>query len=234
MPGLELHVDRQLQTIERELVPLIGELRSRDSFELSNPMYGPMDAHMLYAMLRTHRPSRVLELGSGYSTVVIGQALAANGDGARHEVVDPWPSELVTSTPGRPTVRAESAAAAPEKLFAALGESDVLFVDTSHSVRPGGEVVRLVLEVLPALKPGVIVHFHDFFRPFEYPRVLYDLFDVHWQEHYLLQAFLAYNSTFEVLFSNHALWRLRRERVKRLFPGLTEGREPSALWLRRL
>ncbi len=95
-------------------------------------------------------------------------------------------------------------------------------------------MVRLVLEVLPALEPGVIVHFHDFFRPFEYPRVLYDAFDVHWQEHYLLQAFLAYNSRFEVLISAHALWRLRRERVKQLFAGLMEGTEPSALWLRRL
>jgi hypothetical protein len=77
------------------------------------------------------------------------------------------------------------------------------------------------------------VHFHDFFRPFEYPRVLYERFDVHWQEQYLLQAFLAYNPHFEVVCSNHALWRLRREQVKRAFPGLRDGMEPSALWLRR-
>jgi hypothetical protein len=87
--------------------------------------------------------------------------------------------------------------------------------------------------LLPVLRRGVVVHFHDFFRPFEYPRILYERFNVHWQEQYLLQAFLSYNTNFEVLLSNHALWRLRRDRVRRLFPELREGMEPSALWFRR-
>ncbi len=154
MPGLELDLDRQLRTIEQTLVPLIGELRSRDGFVLSNPMYGPMDAHVLYAMVRDRRPSRVLELGSGYSTLVIAQALAANGDGAQHEVVDPWPSELVSRARGRLTVRAQSAAAAPWELFASLGENDVLFVDTSHSLRPGGRWCAWCSRCCPRSSPG--------------------------------------------------------------------------------
>jgi hypothetical protein len=83
--------------------------------------------------------------------------------------------------------------------------------------------------VLPELRPGVVVQFHDFFRPFEYPRVLYERFDVHWQEQYLLLAFLAYNASFEILCANHALWCVERDRVKALFPALQEGMEPSAL-----
>jgi hypothetical protein len=225
MPGLELDLDRQLEMIEGRLLPLTGDFQAP-----ANPWYGPMDADLLFAMVRAGRPSRVLELGSGYSTLVIQDALE---DGAIHEVVDPWPSPLLVRLGGRLNVRTESAAAVPEPLFDALGDGDILFVDTSHTVRPGGEVVRLVLEVLPKLRAGVIVQIHDFFRPFEYPRVLYEQFNLHWQEQYLVQAFLAFNAGFEVLLANHALWRLRRDRIKSLFPALREGMEPSALWLRR-
>ena len=79
----------------------------------------------------------------------------------------------------------------------------------------------------------MIVHFHDIFRPFEYPRVFYERFDVHWQEQYLLQAFLAFNPNFEVLCANHALWRLRRDEAMALFAGLREGMQPSGFWFRR-
>jgi hypothetical protein len=224
MPGLELDLDAQLRMIEQELVPLMAGF----SAPPENPWYRPMDAHLLYAIVRRNRPARVLELGSGYSTLVIQQALEA---GARHEVVDPHPSALIPSD--RVAVHRQSAAAVPQRLFDGLGARDILFVDTSHVIRPAGEVVRVVLEVLPALAAGVTIHFHDFFRPFEYPRVLYEELDLHWQEQYLLQALLAFNERFEVLCANHALWRLRREQVKRLFPDLREGMEPSALWFRR-
>lgn len=243
MPGLELDLDRQLLAIDEWLGPLIAEFRpavaqgnDRRAFFLDNPWYGPMDAHILYALLRRAPPARVLELGSGYSSLVIGEALRVNGEGgapARHEVVDPSPSPLLRALGDRVQVRAASAAELPDEAFASLAAGDVLFVDTSHVVRPGGEVVRIVLEQLPALAPGVIVQFHDIYRPFEYPRVFYDVFDVHWQEQYLLQAFLAYNPNFTVLFANHALWRLRRQQVLGLFPTLHPGREPSALWLVR-
>jgi hypothetical protein len=224
MPGLELDLDGQLRMIEKELVPLMSGFSSLPE----NPWYRPMDAHVLYAMVRRCRPARVLELGSGYSTLVIQQALE---QGASHEIVDPHPSGLIP--PQGVTVHRQSAAAVAQRLFDTLAERDILFVDTSHVIRPGGEVVRVVLELLPALAPGVTIHFHDFFRPFEYPRVLYEELDLHWQEQYLLQAFLAFNEEFEVLCANHALWRMRRERVKQLFPELREGMEPSALWVRR-
>ncbi len=233
MPGLELDLDGQLRMIEEWLMPLTADFRPPPE----NPWYRPMDAHVLYAMVRLSGPRRVLEVGSGYSTLIIQQALQAAARDEfvpRHDVIDPWPSPLIEPVAGRVTVQAQSAAVAPQELFDALATGDLLFVDSSHTVRPGGEVVRLVLEVLPSLKEGVVIHFHDFFRPFAYPRVLYEQLDVHWQEQYLLQALLADNPNFEVLCANHALWRLRRERVKQLFPSLTDEMEPSALWLRRL
>jgi predicted O-methyltransferase YrrM len=228
MPGLELDLDGQLGRLEHRLSPLFPEFSPAAGFQLGNPWYGPMDAYVLYAMVRFLNPARVLELGSGYSTLVIQGALA---ESARHEVVDPAPSPVLTNVSARVTVHTESAARVSEGLVGALEPSDILFVDTSHTIKPGGEVTRIVLELLPALKPGVVVHFHDFFRPFEYPRVLYERFNVHWQEHYLVQAFLAYNPGFEVLCANHALWRLRGEPVKALLGQAGEGTVPSALWL---
>lgn len=258
MPGLELDLDAQLERLER-LAPLMGELTAPvhrppagsagaarsagsarsagDDFHFGNAMYGPMDAFVLYATVRELRPSRVLELGSGYSTLVIERALRANGESAVHVVVDPYPAPFLGRASDRVRDRlqivAESAAAVPASMFTELGNGDLLFVDTSHVVVPGGEVVRLVLEVLPALAAGVVAHFHDIYRPFEYPRALYDAFGLHWQEQYLLQGFLQYNAGFEVLCANHALWRLRRERVASLLPEPQIATSPSALWFVR-
>lgn len=242
--GLELDLERQMELIEGELRQFIDELRlpvsppaPGESFRLhlDNPWYGPMDAHLLYAFVRRNRPRRILELGSGFSTLFIEHALAADRSAGRggHVVVDPYPSPLVNTVQPAVKLHRCSAAEAPQGLFSELGAGDVLFVDTSHTIRPGGEVVRLVLEVLPLLAPGVLVHFHDIFVPFAYPRVFYERYNVHWQEQYLLQAFLAYNPNFTVLCSNHALWRLQRERLRGLFPGLRDGMQPGGFWFVR-
>jgi predicted O-methyltransferase YrrM len=243
MPGLELDLDAQQQFIETALQPFIDEFTpplsddGTGGFYLHNRWYGALDAHLLYAMLRHHRPKRLVEVGSGYSTLVARAALEANtasGVRAEHHVIDPYPSPLLTA--GRRqaiTLREESAATVDDATFQGLEPGDVLFVDSSHVVRPGGEVVRLVLEILPTLAPGVVVHFHDVFRPFEYPRILYDRFNVHWQEQYLVQALLAENPHFTVSVAAHALWRLRREWTRQRFPGLVDEAEPSAFWFTR-
>ena len=243
MPGLELDLDRQLAFVRRELMPYVAELnvpvRAPDGpfrLFLDNPWYGPLDAELLYAMVRWSAPERVLELGSGFSTLFIERALedaGRPGAPAAHVVVDPYPSPLLAHAPRELDVRPISGAELPAAQFGELVAGDILFVDTSHVVRPGGEVVRLVLELLATLRPGVLVQFHDIFRPFEYPRIFYERFDVHWQEQYLLQAFLAFNPNFEVLCANHALWRQRRDEAAELFPGLREGMQPGGFWFRR-
>jgi hypothetical protein len=115
--------------------------------------------------------------------------------------------------------------------FAALDAGDVLFVDTTHTVKTGGDVNYLVLEALPALSPGVLVHFHDIFLPWEYPRLWLEK-ELYWAEQYLLQAFLAFNPRFEVLFAAHHLSRAAPDRLARTVPSFRPGKWPGAFWLR--
>jgi hypothetical protein len=108
-----------------------------------------------------------------------------------------------------------------------------LFVDTTHTVKIAGDVNRIVLDVLPILAPGVMVHFHDIYLPWEYPREFIVERRFFWAEQDLLQAFLAFNQQFEVLFATHALHRRQAKAVAELVPE-TVGATPGALWLRRV
>ncbi|MHB8692684.1 MAG: class I SAM-dependent methyltransferase [Solirubrobacteraceae bacterium] len=233
MHGVELDLDAQLELIERSLARLVSEWNpplDGPGFHLLNPFYGPLDAELLFGLVRHLKPRRVLELGSGYSSLVIDAAAERNardGSPLEHTIVDPFPSPLVAARP------VERVAAQTLELdrFTSLQAGDILFVDSTHTVKPGGEVVRLVLEVMPVLNSGVIVHFHDIFRPFEYPQVLYERFNKHWQEHYLLEAFLAFNPRFKVLAAAHALARLRFDQTRAFAPALTREMAPSGFWI---
>jgi predicted O-methyltransferase YrrM len=238
MPGVELRIEAAAALLERELAPFIAEYAppaeppgTAHGYHTHNPMYPAFDAEVLYAMVRHLKPARVVEVGAGFSTRVVRDALARHP--AEHLVYDPDPAAAERA--GDAEVRPLRAQEIPLAEFSRLEAGDVLFIDTTHTVKAGGDVVRLVLEVLPSLAPGVVVHVHDFYRPFEYPRLLMERFRVVWQEHYLLQAFLAFNEAFEVLIANHALARLRPELVRAVVPGVGDGIAPgSALWLRRV
>src|SRR5262249_7412214 len=120
----------------------------------------------------------------------------------------------------------------PDETFRQLRAGDLLFVDTSHVVKVGSDVTRIVLEVLPLLRPGVIVHFHDIFLPYPYSRG--HLEDAHcWSEQYLLQAFLLGNEAWEVLIGAQAVARSRPERLAAAIPSFSPGVSPGAFWTRR-
>lgn len=241
MIGVELDLDGQLALLEGPLLPFVRAFDDEpggDGFRLDNGLYGSGAAEVLYAMVRHFRPRRILELGSGYSSLVIARAVARNRDegySARHLVCDPYPSPLLDGRRGELEVEPIAAEQLPPHRFEELAAGDVLFVDTSHTVKPGGDVNRIVLEGLPRLRPGVLVHFHDIFLPYEYPPTLARDGGLFWQEQYLLHAFLAFNPAFEVLLAMAALRRERETELLAAIPSLAAGRSllPSAFWLRR-
>jgi hypothetical protein len=241
MPGVDLRLDESLSYL-RSIGGYIAEWDPPDDppqagfgYFRKNNWYAELDGEVLYAIVRDRKPRRVVEVGGGFSTLVIADALAANADegsAGEHLCFDPYATAQIGEAASRVKFTAVGAEEIDLDVFARLGVDDILFIDTTHVVRPGGDVVRLLLEVLPTVAPGVVVHVHDFFRPYEYPRFLFE-HGLYWQEHYVLQAFLAYNSEFEVLVANHALLQARDSEVREVVPRLSPGLHGSALWLRR-
>ncbi len=210
--GQAWDLDRQSRLYE-QITPLMDGA-------VAGGMLGLEDARALRGMIRYLRPARVIELGSGHSTRIIRAATTG-----AHVVYDPYPDDGLRTT-GTISVVRRSAVEVPIAEFETLQSGDVLFVDTSHVVKIASDVNYIVLEVLPALREGVWVHFHDIFLPWEYPRQLVQERRLYWAEQYLLEAFLAFNDSFVVELALYALAREGRIQPQQVAPG--------SFWLRRV
>jgi predicted O-methyltransferase YrrM len=210
LPGIAMNDAAQLHFL-KEVFPQFQSEYARfpaeptDSpyeFYFDNPMFSGTDALVLYGIVRHFKPRRVLEVGSGFSSRVTAKALQANGSGEMI-CIEPYPQEVLRKE--FPVLRELIDTEVQQvelEVFQKLEANDVLFIDSSHVVRVGGDVDFLFLEVLPRLAPGVIVHVHDVFIPFPGRRDWVLEERRFWNEQQLLQAFLIGNSDFEVLFAN--------------------------------
>jgi hypothetical protein len=195
------------------------------------PFHG-VDALVAYCMVRHFQPRLIIEVGSGFSSLVLGQAAAKNKNSALI-CIDPFPRDFLRDgLAGLESLIETKVQDLDMGFFSQLESDDILFIDSSHTVKIGGDVNYLFLEVLPRLKPGVIVHVHDIFLPFEYRRDwVLDEFRF-WNEQYLLQAFLTFNSEFEVLVANSYLNHYHQEDLKAAFRNLSSWASGS-FWMRR-
>jgi len=200
-------------------------------------------AAALHCIVRERKPRHVVEIGSGNSSLVLSAALERNVregvPAAEYTVVDPYPSPLLDSGHRGPTeVFAERVEVLEPEFFDRLERDDVLFIDSGHTVRVGGDVNFLILDILPRLKPGVLVHFHDIGLPYEYPKVYATnpRFRVLWTEAYLLQAFLACNQKFDVLLAVAYLMVDRATDFRAAFPLYDPARHKAvsgSFWILR-
>jgi hypothetical protein len=241
MPGVDLRLDAQLERLVAELLEPMAEFTPPERptadphrYAVANPSYGRLDASVLYATVRALAPRRIVELGSGHSTLVTAEAIRKGGSDTRLEVYDPYAAVVRPDLPGLTALHAVPAQEVSLSVFDALGAGDILFVDTTHTVKAGSDVNRIVLEVLPRLASGVVVHLHDIFIPFEYPRVWLEDFGLYWSEQYLVQAFLAMNPGYEVLWASAALARLRQPALAKALPPGVPPEDGSAFWIRRI
>jgi hypothetical protein len=204
----------------------------QNRFYLGNHLFDGTDALVAYCMVRHFQPRFIIEVGSGFSSLVLGAATAEN-DSASIISIEPFPREFLRK--GFPGLRSSIEKKVQDidlNFFSQLESGDILFIDSSHTVKIGGDVNYLFLEVLPRLKPGVIVHVHDIFLPFDYRRDwVMDEFRF-WTEQYLLQAFMMFNSEFEVLMANSYLNHYHREDLKAAFPDLPSW-QGGSFWIRR-
>jgi hypothetical protein len=200
-------------------------------FPLDNSSFRGIDPLVYYGLIRHHRPTTIIEIGVGNSTLLAADAVEANGHG--HVIgIDPYQKIIPRSRPSI-TLIDRTLESLDVEMFDRLGRDDILFVDSSHVIRTGGDVHFLFSEVLPRLNDGVIVHFHDIHLPFDYPRKLMTERLVFWTEQYLLQAYLAENSRVEVLFGNrYALSALAQE-TRAALPTALEW-SGGSFWIRRV
>jgi hypothetical protein len=206
-------------------------------FFTDNDQYPALDAWILEGLLRGIRPKNVIEIGCGFSSLVTARVNRECLTGAVHVTcVEPYPRQfLLDGVPGISALVTELVQDVPLGLYDTLDDGDVLFVDTSHTVKTGGDVPWIYNQILPRLKPGVLVHLHDIFLPIDYPQQwVYEGWG--WNEQYLAHSFLLFNSGFEIVFSARWMLEHHRDEVIAAFPAFPahELFGGCALWIRRL
>jgi predicted O-methyltransferase YrrM len=201
-----------------------------------NDQYPALDAWVLTALLRELRPNRMIEVGSGFSSLITARL---NRDELAGELdftcIEPYPRDFLRAgVPGISHLRIEEIQDTPLETFDALQSGDILFIDSSHTVKTGGDVPWIFGEVIPRLAPGVHVHVHDIFLPGDYPEPWVQA-GWGWNEIYLVRSFLSYNSAFEVVWGAQYMLQNHPEAVVAAFPEQIQyqDRGGAALWLRR-
>lgn len=227
LPGLDLKLARQGEFLENVVAKYREELMFPDDspdpaeFTLNNGHYQSCDAEILYCMVRHFTPSRIVEIGSGNSTRLAARALAASGLLGKSELfaIEPFPEPVLKQGfPGLTGLIEKKVQDMDPDFFSTLRENDILFIDSSHVVKTKNDVVFEYLEILPRLAPGVLVHIHDIYLPWDYPKKsVVDLYKF-WSEQYLLQAFLTFNSAFEVVWSAAAMARIHTTELEAYCP----------------
>jgi hypothetical protein len=241
LPGIDWDVLGQLALLasfaERpELAGLLPGGAGLGEFRLGNGFFEAGDAEIWYHMIRHVRPRRIIEIGSGFSTLVARAALAADAaggaDACEHLCIEPyekpWLEAAGVSVLRQPAERVDPA------LFDRLAAGDILFIDSSHVIRPQGDVVFEFLELLPRLRSGVIVHVHDIFSPRDYPDDWVRREMRLWNEQYLVEAFLTGQRQWRVLAALNLLFHEHYPALRARCPALTSGDRPSSLYLQRL
>jgi len=242
LPALDLREAAQLELMTRfktyyDEQPFPAQRDDRTRYWFENPGYSYSDAIVLYCMIRHASPRRIIEVGSGYSSCVTldtNERFFANRIACTF--IEPYPellrSLLRPADLERVEIVPERLQTVPLERFRALEAGDVLFIDSTHVSKAGSDVNYVVFEILPALRTGVFIHFHDVFYPFEYPKD-WIVGGRTWTEAYLLRAFLAYNRSFEVVFFNTFLEHFHEQRFAEEMP-LCLRNPGGSLWLRKV
>lgn len=241
LPALDLREEQQLSLLS-QCVDFYQEQpwqpNKTDSLHyfFENDFYSYTDALFLYFLLRMFKPRHYFEIGSGYSSCLALDVNERFLDGQLEMTfVEPYPAVLLSllseADLHKTKLLQNRLQDVDSSQFDDLDSGDVLFVDSTHVSKVDSDVHRIIFEILPRLKPGVLVHFHDIFYPFEYPKEwVYE--GRAWQESYVLRAFLEYNTAFEIVLFNTFLATFHRDWLALNMP-LCLRNTGGSLWLRK-
>lgn len=248
LPAINFNINEQLALLEKfnyqhELLSFPRKKTTdKSQFSYDYGAYPSGDSEIYYSIIRTIKPKRIIEIGSGSSTLMSLNAIKKNKEETINyecEVICIEPYEYDWLEQLGIKVTRERVEKISLSLFQSLEKNDILFIDSSHVIRPQGDVLFEILEILPTLRKGVYVHFHDICTPKDY-------FDewirsqVFWNEQYLLEAFLCFNNSFKIVLASNYLFHKYKDLLLSKCPVLADDvvtnpiREVGSFWMIRV
>lgn len=242
--GIELNTSSQLKLVN-EFSKFYNQLPFRDKkinteeegvrYYYYNNNFEHSSAITLYSIMRYFKPKNIIEIGSGFSScamIDINEIFFDNNINCTF--IEPYPDlilSLIKEYDNIDLLRSKIQDISVDK-FKQLKENDILFIDSSHVAKTGSDVNYILFNILPNLNKGVIIHFHDIFYPFEYPKKwIYE--GRAWNEDYILKAFLQYNNKFKIIYWNHFLGKIYPEVIMEKLPLCMKGTLGSSLWIQK-
>ena len=242
LPGINWNIAEQLELLERfkysqELANVPQSKSGTLQFHLNNGAFESGDAEYWYQLIRTIKPRRIIEVGSGNSTLMAIDAVRRNcqdDPNYKCEQICIEPYEMPWLEEAGITVVRRKVEDIELSFFSQLQANDILFIDSSHIIRPQGDVLFEYLELVPSLNLGVIVHIHDIFSPKNYLKEWLEGDIKFWNEQYLLEAFLSHNTNWKIVGALNYLHHHHYDKLKSVTPYLTLDREPGSFYIQRI
>jgi hypothetical protein len=239
--GIKFNINNQLKNIRKlnftdELINLnLTDESPTYGFNINNKFFESGDAEIYYQIIRYFKPSRIIEIGSGYSTLIALEAIKKNKEekNSKNKIItciEPYENKWLDNLDIK-IIRKKIEDISFEK-YLNLKKNDILFIDSSHMIRPQGDVLKLFLEILPRLRKGVIIHIHDIFTPKDYPKQWLVNENKFWNEQYLVEALISNSSKYDIFLSLNYLKNNFYNKLKRICPYLTKKHEPGSFYLK--
>ncbi len=241
LPGIDFCEEKQLHLLENfsfakelENMKLNEKKYEVKDFYINNGGFESGDAEVLYQFIRYFKPKKVIEIGGGESTKIANKALLRNkaedNKEFSHTCIEPY------EKPWLETLDVDLIRNIVEdcdiEMFDKLEANDLLFIDSSHIIRPQGDVLKEYLEIIPRLKSGVIIHVHDIFTPRDYPDEWIREDVRFWNEQYFVECLLSNNHKYEILAALNFLKHTNFSKLKKVCPYLDENREPGSIYFK--
>ena len=240
LPGIDLNRENQLKNLSKldkynELIELnLNQQSPNYNFDIKNDFFGQADAEIYFQLIRYLKPKNILEIGSGHSTLIALEAIKRNKDVDGIETsmtcIEPYENDWLDKV--NVNILRETIEDTDPKNYLNLKKNDILFIDSSHMIRPQGDVLKIFAEILPKLTAGIIIHIHDIFTPKDYPEKWIIKENKFWNEQYLVEALIANSERYEIYLALNYLKNNSYNKLKEVCPYLKESSDPGSFYLR--
>jgi predicted O-methyltransferase YrrM len=244
--GININEDFQKRILDEMIelyheIPFTSEKSENLNYYFNNETFSYSDGIFLHLMIRKFKPKNIIEIGCGFSSAVMVDTNNLFFNGAINIMhIDPYPFHLNQAFGSKipeSNFLKEKIQNTSSDRFQHLKENDILFIDSSHVSKCGSDLNHIIFNILPKLNQGTLVHFHDIFYPFEYPKkwVLDKGFHKNgfgWNEIYLLRSFLMYNNQFEIILWPNYLIETNKSWFEDNMP-LCINNPGGSIWIRK-